>query len=103
MRQNDWRENLQNHQPLFHPDGSWNNPLSSFVTSVASVCCSAVWELFVIQDVEQVLSLPKRYLQQPSAGGAEHLDLELDGEVDHDEGDSFFDDPLPKPLKTYGW
>ncbi|XP_043963066.1 FGFR1 oncogene partner isoform X15 [Gambusia affinis] len=55
------------------------------------------------KDVEQVLSLPKRYLQQPSAGGAEHLDLELDGEVDHDEGDSFFDDPLPKPLKTYGW
>ncbi|XP_043963060.1 FGFR1 oncogene partner isoform X10 [Gambusia affinis] len=54
------------------------------------------------KDVEQVLSLPKRYLQQPSAGGAEHLDLELDGEVDHDEGDSFFDDPLPKPLKTYG-
>ncbi|XP_043963068.1 FGFR1 oncogene partner isoform X17 [Gambusia affinis] len=57
----------------------------------------------VSKDVEQVLSLPKRYLQQPSAGGAEHLDLELDGEVDHDEGDSFFDDPLPKPLKTYGW
>ncbi|XP_043963059.1 FGFR1 oncogene partner isoform X9 [Gambusia affinis] len=56
----------------------------------------------VSKDVEQVLSLPKRYLQQPSAGGAEHLDLELDGEVDHDEGDSFFDDPLPKPLKTYG-
>lgn len=26
----------------FIPDGSWNNPLSSFVTSVASVCCSAV-------------------------------------------------------------
>ncbi|XP_023204061.1 FGFR1 oncogene partner isoform X2 [Xiphophorus maculatus] len=57
----------------------------------------------VSKDLEQVLSLPKRYLQQqPSAGSAEHLDLELDGEVDHDEGDSFFDDPLPKPFKTYG-
>ncbi|XP_032441349.1 centrosomal protein 43 isoform X5 [Xiphophorus hellerii] len=55
------------------------------------------------KDLEQVLSLPKRYLQQqPSAGSTEHLDLELDGEVDHDEGDSFFDDPLPKPFKTYG-
>ncbi|XP_007542061.1 centrosomal protein 43 isoform X5 [Poecilia formosa] len=56
------------------------------------------------KDLEQVLSLPKRYQQeQPTAGSAAHLDLELDGDVDHDEGDSFFDDPLPKPLKTYGW
>ncbi|XP_008395325.1 centrosomal protein 43 isoform X3 [Poecilia reticulata] len=58
------------------------------------------------KDLEQVVSLPKRYLQQQEqpteAGSAEHLDLELDGDVDHDEGDSFFDDPLPKPLKTYG-
>ncbi|XP_014870604.1 centrosomal protein 43 isoform X3 [Poecilia latipinna] len=55
------------------------------------------------KDLEQVLSLPKRYQQeQPTAGSAAHLDLELDGDVDHDEGDSFFDDPLPKPLKTYG-
>uniref|UniRef100_A0A3B3Z447 Centrosomal protein 43 n=1 Tax=Poecilia mexicana TaxID=48701 RepID=A0A3B3Z447_9TELE len=57
----------------------------------------------VSKDLEQVLSLPKRYQQeQPTAGSAAHLDLELDGDVDHDEGDSFFDDPLPKPLKTYG-
>ncbi|XP_008395324.1 centrosomal protein 43 isoform X2 [Poecilia reticulata] len=60
----------------------------------------------VSKDLEQVVSLPKRYLQQQEqpteAGSAEHLDLELDGDVDHDEGDSFFDDPLPKPLKTYG-
>uniref|UniRef100_A0A3B5MSE0 Centrosomal protein 43 n=1 Tax=Xiphophorus couchianus TaxID=32473 RepID=A0A3B5MSE0_9TELE len=69
-----------------------------------SVFVAQLWKLFVIQDLEQVLSLPKRYLQQqPSAGSVEHLDLELDGEVDHDEGDSFFDDPLPKPFKTYGW
>uniref|UniRef100_A0A3B3UC77 Centrosomal protein 43 n=1 Tax=Poecilia latipinna TaxID=48699 RepID=A0A3B3UC77_9TELE len=65
---------------------------------------SCVETLFVGQDLEQVLSLPKRYQQeQPTAGSAAHLDLELDGDVDHDEGDSFFDDPLPKPLKTYGW
>nr|XP_046228582.1 FGFR1 oncogene partner isoform X7 [Scatophagus argus] len=29
------------------------------------------------------------------------LDLNLDD--DPDDGDSFFDDPLPKPQKTYGW
>ncbi|KAM4713071.1 centrosomal protein 43 isoform 5-T5 [Anableps anableps] len=59
------------------------------------------------KDLERVLSLPKRDLQpkehSSSAVREEHLDLELDGEVDHDEGDSFFDDPLPKPQKTYGW
>ncbi|XP_045577002.1 centrosomal protein 43-like isoform X6 [Salmo salar] len=27
----------------------------------------------------------------------------LEVEEDADEGDSFFDDPLPKPQKTYGW
>uniref|UniRef100_H2SK46 FGFR1 oncogene partner (FOP) N-terminal dimerisation domain-containing protein n=1 Tax=Takifugu rubripes TaxID=31033 RepID=H2SK46_TAKRU len=31
-----------------------------------------------------------------------HLDLDLE-EEDHHDGDSFFDDPLPKPQKTYGW
>lgn len=29
------------------------------------------------------------------------LDLGLEDE--DEEGDSFFDDPLPKPQKTYGW
>lgn len=33
----------------------------------------------------------------------EHLDLDLEVEDDPDDGDSFFDDPLPKPQKTYGW
>ncbi|XP_071323430.1 centrosomal protein 43 isoform X2 [Trachinotus anak] len=32
----------------------------------------------------------------------ERLDLDLEVEDDLDEGDSFFDDPLPKPQKTYG-
>ncbi|KAM3603139.1 uncharacterized protein V6R79_017139 [Siganus canaliculatus] len=47
-------------------------------------------------------------LQQPgstrtssSTLNKDRLDLDL-GE-DLDEGDSFFDDPLPKPQKTYGW
>ncbi|XP_034555023.1 FGFR1 oncogene partner isoform X9 [Notolabrus celidotus] len=31
------------------------------------------------------------------------LDLDLEVDDDPDEGDSFFDDPLPKPQKTYGW
>uniref|UniRef100_A0A3B3DC24 FGFR1 oncogene partner (FOP) N-terminal dimerisation domain-containing protein n=1 Tax=Oryzias melastigma TaxID=30732 RepID=A0A3B3DC24_ORYME len=34
----------------------------------------------------------------------EHLDLDLNAVVNLEEGDSFFDDPLPKPHnKTYGW
>ena len=33
----------------------------------------------------------------------ERVDLELEVEDDPDDGDSFFDDPLPKPQKTYGW
>ncbi|CAJ1077802.1 FGFR1 oncogene partner isoform X4 [Xyrichtys novacula] len=32
----------------------------------------------------------------------DRLDLDLEVEDDLDEGDSFFDDPLPKPQKTYG-
>ncbi|XP_023250143.1 FGFR1 oncogene partner isoform X1 [Seriola lalandi dorsalis] len=32
----------------------------------------------------------------------ERLDLDLEVEDDLDDGDSFFDDPLPKPQKTYG-
>uniref|UniRef100_A0AAZ1WZV8 Centrosomal protein 43 n=1 Tax=Oreochromis aureus TaxID=47969 RepID=A0AAZ1WZV8_OREAU len=55
------------------------------------------------QDSER--SLSKGDFQQKdetSADKRECLDLDLEGEEDHDEGDSFFDDPLPKPQKTYG-
>ncbi|XP_071395670.1 centrosomal protein 43 isoform X4 [Centroberyx affinis] len=38
-----------------------------------------------------------------STGLKRVLDLELEVEEDPDDGDSFFDDPLPKPQKTYGW
>lgn len=31
------------------------------------------------------------------------LDLGVEEDEDEEEGDSFFDDPLPKPQKTYGW
>ncbi|XP_047243355.1 FGFR1 oncogene partner isoform X6 [Girardinichthys multiradiatus] len=59
------------------------------------------------KESERVLSPLKRDLQQQDRSSVavkrEHLDLELDAEEDHDEGDSFFDDPLPKPQKTYGW
>ncbi|KAM4529383.1 centrosomal protein 43 isoform 5-T5 [Fundulus diaphanus] len=59
------------------------------------------------KEPERVLPLPKRdVLQQNQMSPAvsmEHLDLDLDEGEDHDEGDSFFDDPLPKPQKTYGW
>uniref|UniRef100_A0A3Q0SA52 Centrosomal protein 43 n=1 Tax=Amphilophus citrinellus TaxID=61819 RepID=A0A3Q0SA52_AMPCI len=41
--------------------------------------------------------------EEVSADRRDHLDLDLEGEEDLDEGDSFFDDPLPKPQKTYGW
>lgn len=32
----------------------------------------------------------------------DRVDLDLEGKDDPEEGDSFFDDPLPKPQKTYG-
>uniref|UniRef100_A0A8C6KK35 Centrosomal protein 43 n=2 Tax=Nothobranchius furzeri TaxID=105023 RepID=A0A8C6KK35_NOTFU len=55
--------------------------------------------------LERASSLGQPDLQQSnnrtasSAVRKESLDLE--GEEDHDEGDSFFDDPLPEPQKTY--
>uniref|UniRef100_A0A1A8ABH7 Centrosomal protein 43 n=1 Tax=Nothobranchius furzeri TaxID=105023 RepID=A0A1A8ABH7_NOTFU len=59
------------------------------------------------KELERASSLGQPDLQQSnnrtasSAVRKESLDLE--GEEDHDEGDSFFDDPLPEPQKTYGW
>ncbi|XP_051816553.1 FGFR1 oncogene partner isoform X8 [Acanthochromis polyacanthus] len=65
------------------------------------------------KDSEHSVSLGKGEFQQPapnnrtSSSGLRRerldLDLEGDGEDDPDDGDSFFDDPLPKPQKTYGW
>ncbi|XP_041831456.1 FGFR1 oncogene partner isoform X6 [Melanotaenia boesemani] len=63
-----------------------------------------------VKDSAPVPSLGKDDLQQQtsnnrtstSAVSKEHLDLDLEAEEDLDEGDSFFDDPLPKPQKTYG-
>lgn len=41
-----------------------------------------------------------RHSKTPHDGALkERLDLEEDPE----DGDSFFDDPLPEPQKTYGW
>uniref|UniRef100_UPI0037E856C4 centrosomal protein 43 isoform X3 n=1 Tax=Semicossyphus pulcher TaxID=241346 RepID=UPI0037E856C4 len=69
------------------------------------------------KDSEALKSLGKGdFLQQGSKHGEasgsrasssglkrDGLDLDLEVEEDPDEGDSFFDDPLPKPQKTYGW
>ncbi|XP_070843956.1 centrosomal protein 43 isoform X2 [Chaetodon trifascialis] len=62
----------------------------------------------VSKDSQSVLSLGKADFQQQASNNRtsssglrrEHLDLDL--EDDPDDGDSFFDDPLPKPQKTYG-
>ncbi|XP_047184559.1 FGFR1 oncogene partner isoform X2 [Scophthalmus maximus] len=52
------------------------------------------------KDSEDVASLGRGDFLQPNR---ERLDLDLEEEDDLDDGDSFFDDPLPKPQKTYGW
>lgn len=75
------------------------------------------------KDSDGVKSLGKGGLQQPGSKHSEasdsrtsssgpnrerldrdrDQDLDLEVEDDPDDGDSFFDDPLPKPQKTYGW
>ncbi|XP_026196978.1 FGFR1 oncogene partner isoform X4 [Anabas testudineus] len=63
------------------------------------------------KDSEGVMSLSKGDFQQQTSDNRtlsfglqrECLDLNLEVEDDVDDGDSFFDDPLPKPQKTYGW
>ncbi|XP_006793516.1 FGFR1 oncogene partner isoform X5 [Neolamprologus brichardi] len=55
------------------------------------------------QDSERSLSKGDFQQEEISADKRERLDLDLEEEEDLDEGDSFFDDPLPKPQKTYGW
>uniref|UniRef100_A0A7N6BXK6 Centrosomal protein 43 n=1 Tax=Anabas testudineus TaxID=64144 RepID=A0A7N6BXK6_ANATE len=62
------------------------------------------------KDSEGVMSLSKGDFQQQTSDNRtlsfglqrECLDLNLEVEDDVDDGDSFFDDPLPKPQKTYG-
>ncbi|XP_070705070.1 centrosomal protein 43 isoform X5 [Pempheris klunzingeri] len=63
-----------------------------------------------VQDSGGVVSLGKGDFQQQASDHRtassglrrECLDLDLEVEDDPDDGDSFFDDPLPKPQKTYG-
>ncbi|XP_078799227.1 centrosomal protein 43 isoform X4 [Oryzias latipes] len=47
------------------------------------------------EDLQQLTTSPNQK--------QEHLDLDLNAVVNLEEEDSFFDDPLPKPQKTYGW
>ncbi|XP_047429484.1 FGFR1 oncogene partner isoform X3 [Mugil cephalus] len=59
----------------------------------------------VSKDSDRDVLLGKGDFQQTSSRpNREHLDLDLEGDEDPDpeDGDSFFDDPLPKPQKTYG-
>ncbi|XP_060947773.1 FGFR1 oncogene partner isoform X2 [Limanda limanda] len=52
---------------------------------------------------EDAMSLGKGDMQQEvSFLGFKSQRVDLEVEDDLDEGDSFFDDPLPKPQKTYG-
>uniref|UniRef100_A0A3Q3R0S3 FGFR1 oncogene partner (FOP) N-terminal dimerisation domain-containing protein n=1 Tax=Monopterus albus TaxID=43700 RepID=A0A3Q3R0S3_MONAL len=70
-----------------------------------NLLCSHV----VGQDSEGVMSLGKADFQQQvsdkrmTSFGLKKGHLELEAEYNLDDGDSFFDDPLPKPQKTYGW
>ncbi|KAM9339353.1 centrosomal protein 43 isoform 2-T2 [Symphorus nematophorus] len=63
----------------------------------------------VSKDSDGVASLAKGDFQQqqqvsrPAETNLRREGLDLDLEDDPDDGDSFFDDPLPKPQKTYGW
>lgn len=58
--------------------------------------------LFLFQDVVSDKTQLLNDNRAPSPGlRKEHLDLDMDEDLD--DGDSFFDDPLPKPQKTYGW
>uniref|UniRef100_A0A4W6FXV6 Centrosomal protein 43 n=1 Tax=Lates calcarifer TaxID=8187 RepID=A0A4W6FXV6_LATCA len=65
----------------------------------------------VSKDSDRASSLGKGDFQQQASDSRtssfglkrERLDLDLEVEDDLDDGDSFFDDPLPKPQKTYGW
>uniref|UniRef100_A0A1A8Q2S9 Centrosomal protein 43 n=3 Tax=Nothobranchius TaxID=28779 RepID=A0A1A8Q2S9_9TELE len=61
----------------------------------------------ISQELERASSLGQPDLQQSShnrtaSSAVRKESLDLEGEEDHDEGDSFFDDPLPEPQKTYG-
>ncbi|XP_061562917.1 FGFR1 oncogene partner isoform X2 [Cololabis saira] len=55
----------------------------------------------VSKDSDHGLSRGKEDLHPPSSSSAVRP-ARLELEIDPDEGDSFFDDPLPKPQKTYG-
>uniref|UniRef100_A0A8C7XSK7 FGFR1 oncogene partner n=1 Tax=Oryzias sinensis TaxID=183150 RepID=A0A8C7XSK7_9TELE len=60
---------------------------------------------FSSQDGVPVLPADNEDLQQLTTSPnqkQEHLDLDLNAVVNLEEEDSFFDDPLPKPQKTYG-
>ncbi|XP_028997738.1 FGFR1 oncogene partner isoform X5 [Betta splendens] len=62
----------------------------------------------ITQDSDKVAALAQTDFQQQasdsvsSSSGVQRERLDLEVEDDLDDGDSFFDDPLPKPQKMYG-
>uniref|UniRef100_A0A8C7XU13 FGFR1 oncogene partner n=1 Tax=Oryzias sinensis TaxID=183150 RepID=A0A8C7XU13_9TELE len=68
-------------------------------------CVASPGRFFSSQDGVPVLPADNEDLQQLTTSPnqkQEHLDLDLNAVVNLEEEDSFFDDPLPKPQKTYG-
>ncbi|XP_053193285.1 FGFR1 oncogene partner [Scomber japonicus] len=57
----------------------------------------------VSKDSECVLGKGDVRRGESSSLKKDRLDLDLEAGDEPEEGDSFFDDPLPKPQKTYGW
>lgn len=89
--------NVKTHQCLLFITSS--SPGLFFITQF-----SFRWAHVPLQEPERGFSLEKDPQRQTcAASSAPRKDLDLDEEEDHDEGDSFFDDPLPNPQKTYGW
>ncbi|XP_034435493.1 FGFR1 oncogene partner isoform X2 [Hippoglossus hippoglossus] len=73
-------------------------------SDVGLVAETATTSPHICKDSDVVMSLGKGDIQQEvSFLGFQSERVDLEVEDDLDEGDSFFDDPLPKPQKTYGW
>ncbi len=54
-------------------------------------------------DFQQQVPAHSEVSNRSSTQRRDLVDLDLQVDQDPDDGDSFFDDPLPKPQKTYGW
>lgn len=71
-----------------------------FVVTGGSLTCPC--PPLACQDVDQATPQRKGDVLQQSSCSSGLMKERLDPEVDPDDADSFFDDPLPEPQKTYG-